>query len=76
MPCVVCRAGTGIKPLQQRLEAFSVVGNGEHIGQNLTFRTENEAIMLVLRYVNSNANHDDTSRVKIYDAASTEHFAL
>ena len=31
---VVCRAGTGMDTLQQGLEAFPVVGNGEHIGQN------------------------------------------
>ena len=44
--------------------------------QHFTFRTEDETVVLVLCYVNSNANHDDTSRMKIYDAASTEHFAL
>jgi hypothetical protein len=73
---VVCRPGAGTNPLQQCLETVPVVGNGEYIGQNLIFRTEDKAVVLVLRHINSNANHDDTSRVKIYDAVSTEHFAL
>jgi len=73
---VVCRTGTGADTLQQGLEALPVVGNGKSIGQNFTLRTEDKAVVLVLCHINSNANHDDTSRVKIYDAASTEHFAL
>ena len=73
---VVCRAGTRPDRLKEQLKTVPVVGNGEHIGQHFTFRTEDKAVVLVLCHINSNANHDDTSRVKIYDAASTEHFAL
>jgi hypothetical protein len=62
--------------LQQCLEAVPVVGNREHIGQNFALRAEDEAVMLVLCHINSNANDDNTSRMKIYDAASTELFAL
>lgn len=31
---------------------------------------------LCIRFGKETPYHDDTSRVKIYDAASTEHFAL
>jgi hypothetical protein len=73
---VVCRTSTGADSLQQHLEAFSIVGDSKRIGQYNAFRTENKAVVFILCHINSNANHDDTSRVKIYDAASTEHFAL
>ena len=59
---VVCRVDTDSNPLQQGLKAAQVVGNGEHIGQNLTLRAENEAIVFILGYVDSNTDHDDTSR--------------
>ena len=58
------------------MEAISIIGNGKHIGENLALLAENEAVVLVLCYIDSNANHDDTSKMMIYDAASTEHFAL
>ena len=77
-PCsyFVCRVCAGTNTLHQALEPIPVVGNGEHIGQHLALRAENEAIMLVLRHIDSNLKHGDTSRIKIYDAASTKHFAL
>ena len=68
--------GTGLNPLQQRLKAFPVVGDCKDIGEDLAFRTENEAVVLILCHIDSNANHDDTSKMMIYDAASTEHFVL
>ncbi len=73
---VVCRAGAGTDCLKQQLKAVPVVGYCEYTGQRLAFRAENKTVVLVFRHINSNTNHDDTSRVKIYDAASTEHFAL
>ena len=62
---VVCRVAARPNPLQQGLKAIYVVGDGEHIGQHFVLRTEDKAVMFVLRYINSNANHDDTSRAKM-----------
>ena len=57
----VCREGAGSNPLQQNAEAFSVILDSKHVGQHLAFRAEDEAVVLVLRHINSNANHNDTS---------------
>jgi hypothetical protein len=60
----VRRVGAGVDFPQQRLEPVSVVGDGKHIGQYLAFRTDDEAIVLVLSHIDSYANHNDTSREK------------
>ena len=45
---VVYSAVTGTDSLIQSLEALPIVGDGEHIGQDFTFRTEDEAVMFIL----------------------------
>ena len=71
----VLRAGTAADCLEESVEPLCIVWNGEHICQNFTFRTEDEAIMLVLSNIDSNTNHDDTSN-RLFDAGSTGHFTL
>ena len=38
--------------LQKRFKTFRIVWNGEYICQNFAFRTEDEAIVLVLSNIN------------------------
>ena len=57
----VCRTGTAANGLEKRVKAFRIVGNGEYICQDFPFRTEDEAVMLILGNVNTHTNHDDTS---------------
>ena len=57
----ICRCGTGANPLQQCLKALSVVGDGKDILQHLALGIEDKAVLLVLRHIDSNANHKDTS---------------
>ena len=47
--------------LKQGAEALSIVWDGEYICQNLAFRTEDEAVVLVLGNVDTHTDHDDTS---------------
>ena len=63
----ICRSGTGTNPLQQDLETFPAVGNGEHIRRDFTFRTDDKAVVLVLCHINTDTNHNDTSGV-VFDA--------
>ena len=58
----VCRTGAATNGLQKCFKAFRVVGNGEYICQDFTFRAEDEAVVLVLGNVNSHTNHDEYLR--------------
>ena len=53
--------GTGPELVQQGVEALQVIGDGEHIRQDYALRAEDEAVVLVLGYINTNANHNNTS---------------
>ena len=64
----------GIDVAKDKHDCFILSSEGEVLAD--VFTVENKTVVLVLCHINSNANHDDTSRVKIYDAASTKHFAL
>ena len=72
----VLRFGADPEPVQQSVEALQVIGNGEHIRQNRALGAEDETVVLILGHINTNTNHSKTSSGKIYDAASTEHFAF
>ena len=58
----VSRESAGPDTLQQGLEAVSVVRDCEYARQHLAFRAEDKAIVLVFRNIDSNANHNDTSK--------------
>ena len=63
--------------LQQTGEAVHVIRNGEHVSQDYAFRVENEAVVLVFGYIDTNRNyHDKNPQRQNCDAVSTEHFAL
>ena len=53
--------GAGTNPVQQGIESIQVIGDSEHICQDFSFRVEDEAVMLVLRDIDTNRNHSKTS---------------
>ena len=71
-----CLGFTLYHTLQQGLKAVPVILDREDVRQDLTFRAEDEAVMFVLGYVDSDTNHDGTSREKNGDAVIHRHFAL
>ena len=58
----VCRMCAATNGLQKHLKAFCVVWNGEYICQDFSFRTEDEAVVLVLGNVYTHTNHKNTLR--------------
>ena len=61
----VCRTSTATNGLQQGIKSLCVVGDGEDICQDFTFRAEDKAVVLVLGNINTHTNHDDTSEMFI-----------
>ena len=55
--------GCGASPElpKQGVEALKVIGDGEHICQDHALGAEDEAVVLILGHINSNANHNKTS---------------
>jgi hypothetical protein len=51
----------GLDSLQQATESLHVVGNGEYIRENFSFRIDDEAVVLVLGDINPDTNHSKTS---------------
>ena len=56
--------GTGPELVQQSVESFQIVGDGEHIRQNHTLGAEDEAVVFILGHIDTNANHSNTSNGK------------
>ena len=54
--------GAAANGLQEPVKAFRIIWDGEHIRKDFTFRTEDEAVMLVFGNINTNANHDEYLR--------------
>jgi hypothetical protein len=54
--------------LQQVLETFPVIADGEYIVKNFAIRAEDKAIMLIFGHVNSDTDHNDTSQKVNVDA--------
>ena len=47
--------------VQQSVETFQVIGDREYVRQGHALRAENEAVVLVLGHIDTNANHSRTS---------------
>lgn len=60
----VLGGGTGPELVQQGVEALQVIRDGEYIRQGDALGAENEAVVLILGHINSNANHSKTSNGK------------
>ena len=60
----VLRCGAGPELVQQGVDALQVIGDGEHIRQGHTRGAEDEAVVLILGHINTNANHSKTSNGK------------
>ena len=58
----VCRTSTAANGLQQDAKAFCVVRNSEDICQAFTFLAEDEAVVLVLRTIDTHTNHKASLR--------------
>ena len=58
------RCATGPELVQQGVDALQVIRDGEHIRQGHTRGAEDEAVVLILCHINTNANHSNTSSGK------------
>ena len=53
----ILRCGTILDSLQQVVEPVQGIRNCEHICQDITIGTDDEAIVLIFRNINANRNH-------------------
>jgi hypothetical protein len=65
----------GPDPLQQAVETSHIIRDGKDVRKNYPFRADDEAVVLVLGDIDSNANHRNPPTI-LFDAVSTGHFAL